>query len=70
MSYKLVRKSVNQLQQLEDEVNLLIGLGWKVIGEVKQSKCDGVPIFVQQMEYNSNHPKRLPNVKHTESSTT
>lgn len=61
MSYKLVRQNVNKLQQLEDEVNMLVGLGWKTVGEVKQTICEGTPIFIQQMEFNINQPKRLIN---------
>ena len=59
MSYKLVRQNVNKLQQLEDDVNMYIGLGWKPVGEIKQTMCDGTPVFIQQMEFSLNHPKRL-----------
>jgi hypothetical protein len=49
--YKLVRQSVRNLQDLEDEVNELINQGWAPVGSVIQTTVDGTPIFVQQMKF-------------------
>jgi hypothetical protein len=59
-TYKLVKKSANQLEQLEKEVNELVENGWKVVGKLQQSRCDGAAIFIQQMKYKDEQPKRLP----------
>lgn len=58
-TYKLVKKSANQLEQLENEVNELVDNGWKVVGKLQQSRCDGIAIFIQQMKYKNEQLKRL-----------
>lgn len=58
-TYKLVKKSANQLEQLEEEVNQLIKEGWRTVGTLQQSRCDGIAIFIQQLKYKEKHPKRL-----------
>ncbi|MCK9369736.1 hypothetical protein M0R04_07510 [Candidatus Dojkabacteria bacterium] len=63
MSYKLVSGGINHLARIENEVNLMIDLGWEVVGELKTATAEGQTVFVQQMKYTNHHqPTNIPSL--------